>query len=126
MNGTFEVKVVSTWMLLILCHLAYVYCAKHEAGSRALTQNEKESARLNPVYYAQMWYRTWTFPATLALAWIPIVVVVVYCYLEPALIGAQAIKSQESESGYHGPIIIDGHVESYGSPPLHKWFHKWG
>ncbi|XP_058835812.1 uncharacterized protein LOC131692664 [Topomyia yanbarensis] len=123
MIGALRVKVLR-WPLVLVLYCVVSVCSsenEEENDSRAL---EAESARLNPVYYAQMWYRTWQFPVIMLIKGLVSAAVLFFSFATTAIQGMQGFKTESDVN--HGPTVIDGTIESYGTPPHHKWFGNWG
>ncbi|XP_055607512.1 uncharacterized protein LOC129755174 [Uranotaenia lowii] len=120
----FWIHILMPWFVLVVYQVVCVSCQKNGAvvGDFLLSNVKSDEARANALYYATLWYRFWEFPLIITIKWAVLLAVVLFTFGTTAIQGLKNYKS--ADEGSHGPIYIDGHVESYGAPS--SWFSKWG
>uniref|UniRef100_A0A8D8J2E4 (northern house mosquito) hypothetical protein n=1 Tax=Culex pipiens TaxID=7175 RepID=A0A8D8J2E4_CULPI len=117
-------QLAGSCIVLALYHVVSIGCNSSDEEEQPTTiatlddGEDEESGRAIADYYAQMWYRTWQFPLITTMSYTTMLAFLFFSFGTSALQGLGYYKSApENEQ----PIVIDGHIESYGNPFNKFW-----
>ncbi|XP_062705315.1 uncharacterized protein LOC109423268 [Aedes albopictus] len=113
--------------ILVMCYVVGVACAFQrstisDSFSVALKEESGRASAAVDAYYGQMWFRTWQAPLMMALKWIATFTFLMFTFGTTAIQGAAHYYKHENEQS-HVPTVINGYVESYGTPAITSF---WG